>query len=334
MHSTLLDAIWYKKHPLSLCLAPLGWVFCLAVLVRRFAYRARLRPVTRFPIPIIVVGNITVGGTGKTPVVIWLAKFLRANGYRPGIVCRGYGGRASHWPQQVRSDADPRTVGDEAVVLARRARCPVAADPNRVAAVEALISHTDCDVVISDDGLQHLALGRQIEIAVVDGIRRNGNGRCLPAGPLREPIGRLQQVDLIITNGLSGRGEYAMRLVGATARNVRDERQERPLDSFLDTPVHAVAGLGHPARFFAQLRRAGMHIITHPFADHHDYRRQEIAFNDRLPVIMTEKDAVKCRPFAGSRHWYIPVEAEPHPLFGDRILRLLEGKKPHGSKIA
>ncbi|MGC1954673.1 MAG: tetraacyldisaccharide 4'-kinase [Gammaproteobacteria bacterium] len=325
-----LDALWYKKHPLSLCLAPLGWLFCLAVAVRRFAYRFGLRTVTGFPIPIIVVGNITVGGTGKTPLVVWLAKFLTAQGYRPGIVCRGYRGKALHWPQQVRSDADPRTVGDEAVVLARRAGCPVAADPKRVAAVQALISYAHCNVVISDDGMQHLALGRQIEIAVIDGIRRNGNGRCLPAGPLREPVARLQEVDLIVTNGLAGRGEYPMTLISGPARNVCDERQERALDRFRKTPVHAVAGLGHPERFFEELRRSGIHVVPHAFADHHEYRPDDIAFNDRLPVMMTEKDAVKCRSFAEPRHWYVPVKAEPHSLFGERVLRLLEGSKPHG----
>jgi tetraacyldisaccharide 4'-kinase len=325
-----LDAIWYKKHPVSLCLAPLGWLFCFAVLVRRFAYRATLRPIRWFPIPVIVVGNITVGGTGKTPLVVWLARFLKAHGYRPGIVCRGYRGKASRWPQQVRSDADPTTVGDEAVVLARGAGCPVAADPKRIEAVEALIRYSNCNIVISDDGMQHLALGRQIEIAVVDGIRRNGNGRCLPAGPLREPAGRLQQVDLIVTNGLARRGEYPMTLISRPARSVRDERQERPLASFRETPVHAVAGLGHPERFFEALRRAGVDVIPHAFVDHHEYRRNDIAFNDRFPVIMTEKDAVKCHAFAEPRHWYIPVEAKPHPLLEDRVLQLLEGKKPHG----
>ena len=329
-----LDALWYKKHPLSLCLVPLGWLFCISVLLRRFAYRARLRSVRWFPIPVIVVGNITVGGTGKTPLVVWLAQFLKAQGYRPGIVCRGYRGRASHWPQQVRPDADPSTVGDEAIVLARRAGCPVAADPARVAAVQALINYVDCDVVISDDGLQHLALGRQIEIAVVDGIRRNGNGRCLPAGPLREPVGRLRRVDFIVTNGLAGRGEYPMTLIAGPARNVRDERRQQPLHSFRSMPVHAVAGLGNPERFFEALRRSGIHVIAHAFADHHNFRRDDIAFDDRLPVIMTEKDAVKCRSFADARHWYIPVEAELHPLFGDRVLRLLEGRKPNGQETA
>jgi tetraacyldisaccharide 4'-kinase len=300
------------------------------VVLRRFAYRSGLRTVRWFPIPIIVVGNITVGGTGKTPLVVWLARFLKAHDYRPGIVCRGYRGKAAHWPQQVRADADPRAVGDEAVVLSRRSECPVVADPNRLAAVEALINHTDCNLVISDDGMQHLALGRQIEIAVIDGIRRNGNGRCLPAGPLREPVRRLREVDLIVTNGLAGRGEYPMRLVSGPVRNVLDEWQVRPLESFRATPVHAVAGVGHPDRFFGKLRRVGIHIIEHAFADHHDFRWNDIAFNDRLPVVMTEKDAVKCRPFAEPRHWYLPVEAEPHPLLGERVLRLLEGNESHG----
>lgn len=327
---TTLDAIWYKKHPLSLCLAPLGWVYCGAALLRALVYRTRLRSTRCFPIPIIVVGNITVGGTGKTPLVVWLARFLQAHGYRPAIVCRGYRGQATHWPQQVRADADPKMVGDEAVVLARGAGCPVAADPKRAAAVEALLRVTDCNVVLSDDGLQHLALGRDVEIAVVDGIRRNGNGRCLPAGPLREPSARLQRVDLVVTNGLAARGEYPMTLVCGPARNVCDERQERPLEGFRDTPVHALAGIGHPERFFQTLTTAGVHVIPHPFADHHDFQRADITFDDHLPVLMTEKDAVKCRSFCEFRHWFVPVEAAPHPLLGDRVLRLLKGKKSHG----
>lgn len=329
-----LDAIWYKKHPLSLALAPFSWLFCLACMARRLAYRSRLLPVRHFSVPVIVVGNITVGGTGKTPLVIWLAGFLDERGYRPAIVCRGYRGNARRWPQQVRPDSDPRTVGDEAVVLARRTGCPVVASPNRVAAVEALLNHTECDLVISDDGLQHLALGRQIEIAVVDGIRRQGNGRCLPAGPLREPAGRLGQVDLIVTNGPANCREYPMKFTFGMVRSVGDARQERPLESFRDTPVHAVAGVGCPERFFEQLQRLGLHLIRHPFADHHVYRREDIAFGDRWSVIMTEKDAVKCYGFADFRHWYLPVQATLHPLFGSRVLKLLEERKSNGQKAA
>ncbi len=318
-----LDAIWYGNHPLSLLLAPLSWLFCLVSLARRFAYRSHLFAVHRLKIPVIVVGNIVVGGTGKTPLVIWLAGFLKEQGHRPGIVCRGYGGSARFWPQQVRPDSDPTMVGDEAVLIAQRTRCPVAAGPDRVAAAQAVTTYTDCDVIISDDGMQHLALGRDLEIAVVDGVRRHGNGRCLPAGPLREPVTRLGQVDLVVANGKAARGEFEMALVAGLPTNVQDNIRTQSLDSFKATPVHALAGIGHPERFFLQLRRAGLSVLRHEFPDHHTFTREEIDFGDNLPVLMTEKDAVKCRLLAGPRHWYIPVEAQPHTLLADRVLALI-----------
>ena len=165
--------------------------------MQRAAYAFGMLRVTRFNVPVVVVGNVTVGGTGKTPLVIWLANRLRQEGYSPGIVARGYRGAARHWPQQVRPDSDPFAVGDEAVVLARRCRCPVSVGPDRVAAVDALLQYHDCDVIISDDGLQHYALGRDVEIVVVDGVRRFGNGYCLPAGPLREPAKRVRSADFV-----------------------------------------------------------------------------------------------------------------------------------------
>ena len=205
----------------------------------------------------IVVGNIVVGGTGKTPLTAWLARFLRTQGLAPAIVCRGYGGTATEWPQQVRPDSDPLVVGDESVLLARGGGCPVVAGPDRVAAVEALLSHTDCNVVISDDGLQHFGLARDIEIAVIDGVRRHGNGRCLPAGPLREPLSRLASVDIIVTNDGAKRGEFELRLVPQGLRNLADQDQAISLDSLRGSQVHAVCGIGHPARFFRLIEGAG-----------------------------------------------------------------------------
>ncbi|MBT8420396.1 MAG: tetraacyldisaccharide 4'-kinase [Gammaproteobacteria bacterium] len=326
-------AAWYKTHhPLGYALAPLSWLFRAAVSVRRFAYRHHLATVHHPGIPLVVVGNITTGGTGKTPLVIWLAKFLQEQGLRPAIVVRGYGGRANHWPQWVDANADPALVGDEAVLLARRTHGKVVASPNRVAAVRALMAHTDCNLILSDDGLQHYAMARDIEIAVVDKVSGYGNGRCLPAGPLREPISRLATVDFVMVNHgasqdldscLPGRDEYGMTLLPGNLRQVTDEEKERPADAFRGMPVHAVCGIGRPDRFFQTLRRLGLDIKSHAFPDHHPFRPKDVAFEDGLPVLMTEKDAVKCRRFADANHWYLSVDAAPESAFGTRLLTLL-----------
>jgi tetraacyldisaccharide 4'-kinase len=328
-----LETLWYRKHPFTMVLAPLSWLFCLLTVTRWFAYQLGWFKVHYLEVPVIVVGNITVGGTGKTPLVIWLARFLTDHGYRAAIVCRGYKGETGHWPQLVGPASDPRTVGDEAVLLARRTRCPVVAGPDRVAAANTLLRHAHCDVIISDDGMQHLALGRQVEIAVVDGIRRHGNGLCLPAGPLREPISRLRKVDLIVSNGAGHRGEFAMALKHCGLYRVKQPAHHAPIETIKGRPVHAVCGLGHPSRFFSTLEGLGLDIERHPFPDHYTFRRKDICFNDDLPVIMTEKDAVKCAPFADARHWYLAVEAELPPLFQEQILSLL-ARRENGQKAA
>lgn len=325
-----LERLWYARSPLSLVLAPLGWLFCALAVLRRQAYRRGLCRVQRMPVPVIVVGNITVGGTGKTPLVAWLVRFLRRAGYTPGIVSRGYGGTAQAWPQAVDADSDPALAGDEAVLLARLVGCPVMVDPDRAAAARALLARHACDIIVSDDGLQHYGLGRDIEIAVVDGARRFGNGRCLPAGPLREPRGRLRSVDFVVVNGsAAGNGQYAMHLAERHARNLADEAVERPLESFRDIEVHAVAGIGNPARFFSRLCTLGLRIKEHAFPDHHAYQARDLDFGDGRPVLMTEKDAVKCRRFAQAHFWYVPVEAQLDESFGERLLTLLE-RKIHG----
>jgi len=327
-----VSAVWYGKHPLSLLLAPLSWVYCAFIRLRRLAYAGGLARVHRLGIPVVVVGNITVGGTGKTPLVIWVACYLRAQGLNPGIVTRGYGGRARHWPQQVRADSDPDAVGDEAVLLARRSACPVAAGRRRVDAAHSLIQYAGCDVIVSDDGLQHLALGRDLEIGVLDGARRFGNGRCLPAGPLREPSSRLGEVDMVVAYGRGGRGEFSMEYVSLGLRRLLDDRPRAP-NIFADKPVHVVAGIGDPRRFFAQLRSLGLQVLEHPFDDHHRYEPGDLEFGDGHPVLMTEKDAVKCRRFAQPNHWYLPVEAKLHDAFGIRLMTLLERKR-HGQEAA
>lgn len=318
-----LDKLWYGNHAASITLAPAGWLYCLFMHFRRFGYRAGLIPTRRLDVPVIIIGNITVGGTGKTPLVIWLAQYLKQQGYHPGIVSRGYGGRATHWPQQVRPDSDPHMVGDEPVIIARRTACPVAASPERFSAARGLLQYNQCDILVCDDGLQHQALARDIEIAVVDGVRRFGNGRCLPAGPLREPLSRLRSVDMVVANGKPAHGEFAMEIVPGRIHAVA-ENSTRPLSDFAGRQVHAVAGTGHPARFFELLKSCGMYPIEHSFPDHHAFTLPEITFNDELPVIMTEKDAIKCRKFATTTHWYLPVDARMDNIFQHRFDKLLK----------
>ena len=314
---------WYEPSPLGALLAPLGWAVALFTVLRRGAYRVGMRRSRQVGCPIVVVGNLSAGGTGKTPLVIAIAKLLARRGLRVGVVCRGYRGSASRWPRQVRSDSDPNRVGDEAVLLARRTGGPVAAGPNRIAAARILFRRAKCDVILSDDGLQHLRLARDVEIVVVDGVRRHGNGRCMPAGPLREPLGRLASVDLVVVNGAARSGELEMQLVAGDAVSLVDAGQTRPLDSFRGAPVHAVCAIGHAERFFRTLEAHGVTIVRHPFPDHHPFREAEIRFPDGASVLMTEKDAVKCERFADARHWYVPVEAVLSSELEARLLAIL-----------
>lgn len=322
--------LWYRTTALTLLLLPLSWLFRGAAALRRLAYRRGWRKTYRMPAPVIIVGNITVGGTGKTPLVIWLIEFLQRQGCRPGVISRGYGGKAKAWPGEVTPDSDPYEVGDEPVLIARHARCPVVVGPNRVLAAQTLLANYDCDVIVSDDGLQHYALERDVEIAVIDGERRHGNRQCLPAGPLREPIQRLREVDIVVANGGGRPGEYVMNLAGERARNLADESRWLPLSEFRGEPVHAVAGIGHPERFFNALRKQGLSITAHRFPDHHRYRARDLNFGDASPVLMTEKDAVKCRAIAASHHWYVPVEAKIAEALGQRVLALLKKEKGAG----
>ncbi len=308
-------------------LVPLSWLYRLLIALRRLLYSLRLFPVTRLPVPVIVVGNLTVGGTGKTPLVETVAKILTEEGYHPGLVSRGYGGQAKKWPQQVRGDSDPVSVGDEAVLLARRTACPMAVGPKRAAAALALLKFNHCDVIISDDGLQHYALGRDIEIAVIDGVRRMGNGHLLPAGPLREPKRRLKKVDLIVANGGGTRGEFTMNVRAGLPRRVIDDREADDWGAFTEQAVHAVAGIGNPERFYNALKKRGVTLIEHTYPDHHPYLQQDLEFDDHAPVLMTEKDAVKCKRFAQLNHWYVPIEVELDSRFSVRFLRLMKEKQ-------
>ena len=328
-----LDQQWYSAAKPSRLLTGLETLYRRSVGLRRDSYRTGRKPVEHLPVPVIVVGNLTVGGAGKTPLSIWLAGFLREHGYRPGLISRGYGGQTQPEPLRVGTDTSAQAAGDEPVLMARRTGCPVCVFPRRVEAGRHLLATTDCNLLIADDGLQHYALGRDIEIAVVDGQRGLGNGHCLPAGPLREPPERLDEVDWIIYSGAGPAGATIMTLAGDLAVNLRDPGQRRPLGDFAGATVHAVAAIGHPQRFFQSLRQHGLTLDARAFPDHHAYRPHDLAYADDRPVLMTEKDAVKCLDFATDTLWYVPVEARLPPSFGNQLLNQLK-KLNHGQETA
>lgn len=314
-----LEARWYAQAP------PPAWLRPLAALYGAIAERRRqrlTRSAVKVSVPVIVVGNIVVGGTGKTPFVIWLIEQLRADGWNPGVISRGYGGRAPAYPYSVGADGDPALTGDEPLLIARRAQCPVMVAPDRVAAARQLIEASGVDIIVSDDGLQHYRLARDLEICIVDGVRGVGNGALMPVGPLRESPRRLREVDWVVTNGAPLAAlpvaALTMRLHAVDALPL-DGGPSRDLATFAGQRVHAVAGIGRPARFFETLRRAGIEVLEHPFPDHHAYRAEDLAFGDGLPVLMTEKDAVKCRGFRVPQGWVVPVSAVLSSLDTQRV---------------
>lgn len=317
---------WYQTPVPNAGLRLLEAVFLQAVRLRRQAYRNGLRKRHRLPVPVVVVGNLTVGGVGKTPLVIWLAGELSRRGLRPGIVSRGYGGNRTHQPLGVVPDSDPADCGDEPVLIARRTGCPVVVARQRVAAARYLLATTDCNVLIADDGLQHYALERDVEIAVIDGLRRFGNGHCLPAGPLREPPARLEQVDRIIYSGTGPDGASVMVLEGEVAINLVKPDMSRPLTDFQAQPLYAMAGIGHPSRFFDHLEARGLRPEARVYPDHHVYTQDDLPGPSNRPLLMTEKDAVKCTRFADSDCWYVPVQAKLPPDTADSLCQLIIGK--------
>ena len=327
-----IEAQWQRLGPLAIALWPVSLLFRLVVASRRWAYRRNLLKSKHPAVPVIVVGNITVGGSGKTPLVIWLVEFLRGHGLQPGVVSRGYGGGASHWPQQVGADSDPVAVGDEAVLLAQRAACPVCVGPDRPAAIDALLQHSGCDVVVSDDGLQHYAMSRDIEIAVIDGQRRFGNGLMLPAGPLREPVSRLRDVDLVICNGQPQADEFAMQLSSPQIYRLDGEGPSRDISVLEGQRVRAIAGIGNPGRFFDMLRSHGLVVQGHAFPDHHAYTAEDLAFAAELPLLMTEKDAVKCRNIFAGDAWVVSIQAQPEAPFVHRLSQALAHVLPGESR--
>lgn len=322
--SGFIHKLWYENHKLMLVLLPFSWLYGLFMKLRHTAYTLGVLPKRSVDVPVIVVGNITVGGTGKTPLIIWLCNYLKAQGHHPGVISRGYGGRTARRPQQVRPDSHPAMVGDEPVLIAQRTRCPVAVSANRYLAAKELLEHTDCDVLLCDDGLQHLSMGRDLEIAVIDGDRRFGNGHCLPAGPLREPVSRLGTVDMVVSKGMAGRNEFLMQYAYGKLLSL-DGRKTADIKSFSSSSVHAVSGIGNPDRFYGWLRSHNIKVLRHEFPDHHPFVEQDLRFYDDLPVIMTEKDAVKCRGFNLYNCWYVPIDAEFTEAFQFRLITLLRG---------
>jgi tetraacyldisaccharide 4'-kinase len=323
-----IDPHWQRLTPVSAALYPLSLVFRFVAACRRAAYSAGLMTSRRMRVPVIVVGNITVGGTGKTPLVMWLAHLLSERGMRPGIVSRGYGARVDA-PRPVTPASDPASCGDEPVVLAQRSLCPVWVGRDRAAVCEALLhAHPECDVLVSDDGLQHYALARDIEIAVLDGTRGYGNGFMLPAGPLREPPSRLETVDAVVVNGGKASPDaakaFGMKLEGREFRNLLNPEHIVGPGYFQTRRVRAIAGIGNPARFFSHLEALGLRFEAQTFPDHYRYRPSDLAAAGMDAIVMTEKDAVKCAPFAAETHWALRVDAVPDAELGELVLRRLK----------
>lgn len=320
-----LTHYWYKKNLnlFFLFLLPFSFLFKIIVLCRRMLYRLKLLKTTRLPVPVIVVGNITVGGTGKTPLVIWLANFLIENGYQPGIVSRGVGGRKHYQPRWVSSRDDPHVVGDEALLLVNGSACPVVIGIDRVAAAKHLLRESACNVIISDDGLQHYRLERDVEIIMVDGKRRFGNQRLLPAGPLREPVARLKEADVLVINQGDAKDTCVMSIEPSCFVSLMSG-QKQSCATWKGKGVHAVAGIGHPQQFFALLTQLGLDVQMHVFPDHHHYKKNDLSFADDLPVVMTEKDAVKCHRFAQQHYWFLKVSVKMPDTFKTFLIHKLK----------
>ncbi|WP_342594383.1 tetraacyldisaccharide 4'-kinase [Salinicola lusitanus] len=334
---TPLERAWYRGSAWLVLLAPLEWLYRAIVARRREAYRTGRRTVWQPPVPVVVVGNLSVGGTGKSPLVAWLVRWLGDNGWRPGIVSRGYGGKAERYPLAVTAETPVAQSGDEPLMLARQTGVPLVVDPDRPRAARWLIEHAQCDIVVADDGLQHYALGRTLELVVMDVRRGLGNRRCLPRGPLREPLERLRDVDALIGNGgevpLADDEEGAAPRFSLTLSPVAWRHlasgERHPVEHPPFGPgesVAALAGIGHPQRFFDTLEALGIAHEKHAFGDHHRFSAADLP-REAAVVIMTAKDAVKCTDFVDDRCWALDVEARPEPAFVAWWAERVEGWK-------
>jgi tetraacyldisaccharide 4'-kinase len=326
-----LTRMWYRDGAGPSLLQPFSWLYRLIVAIRRAAYTRGLLKSEQAGKPVIVVGNLTVGGTGKTPLVAWLACQLSASGLKVGIVSRGYG-RSGELPEVVHVESDWRSVGDEPLLLRQLTGCDTVVSRDRLAGAQKLVA-MGADIVIADDGLQHLRLARDCEVLVIDGARGFGNGRLLPAGPLREPASRARSADVVVINGVPEHGSLRsapslperlqMSLFGVEAHRLDGLGEPQLLEHLRGRRVHAVAGIGNPQRFFSDLRGRGIEIIEHPFPDHHPFVAADLTFDDDLPVLMTQKDAVRCASLAHARLWYIPVTVRFAEEQGRDFLRRL-----------
>ena len=312
----LLDA-WYKGHPALTLLRPLEALYRRVVNGKRARFVAGQGDIYKAPVPVIVVGNITVGGTGKTPLILWMIDHCRRRGLKVGVVSRGYGAKPPSLPWRVTSHQNADQAGDEPLLIVKRTGVPLVIDPDRSQAVRALLAQEPLDLILSDDGLQHYRLARDLELVLIDAARGLGNRRCLPAGPLREPLERLQSVDALLYNGASEDRDdgYAFTLQPSALVNLLSAERQ-PVDYFpAGQALHAVAGIGNPQRFFNTLEGLHWRPVPHAFADHAVFSAEALAFTPRLPLVMTEKDAVKCTPFAAPDWWYLAVEAVPSAAF-------------------
>ncbi|MDD2720254.1 MAG: tetraacyldisaccharide 4'-kinase [Gallionella sp.] len=328
---TGLERYWYRVSPAHLLLLPISWLFGALAATRRLLYRTGILPSHRLSVPVVVIGNISVGGTGKTPLTLAIASHLVAMGWHPVIVSRGFGGAAKLQPVTANSTA--QQVGDEPLLMAQRRICPVWTGTDRVATARAaLLSHPECNVVLCDDGLQHYRLQRDFEIVVVDGRRRFGNGLLLPAGPLREGEWRLNTVDAVVVNGgKPAADQYDMQLAGALLHNLRHPERTASAAELRGLHLHAVAGIGHPQRFFDHLADLGLTVTPHAFPDHHPYSASDLDFTDCDALLLTEKDAVKCAPFADDRYWVLRVDTQVDSALFAHLLRKIA---PNGRKTA
>jgi len=325
------DSYWYQRNFISWLLLPLTGLFLVISFTRKLLFKAGLLKSVKLSVPVIVVGNITVGGTGKTPLIIELCKQLSKAGFKPGVVSRGYGGQSKTWPVDISQCSDPLLTGDEPQIIYRRTSCPMVVGPDRVAAAQYLLDHYDCDVILSDDGLQHYRLQRDFEIAVVDQARQFGNGFCLPAGPLREPVSRLKSVDMVIYNE-GDKANVSFTVVAGQLHSLVGEKIS-DLIEFKHHQVHAVAGIGNPERFFNLLKQAEIDYIPHEFPDHYVFQPKDLQFNGELAVLMTEKDAVKCTKFAMKHYWYLPINIQLSDSAQqklDHIIDLIKGSRSNG----
>jgi len=317
-----LQRHWYRLTPLHFILFPLSLIFRLLVATRRWLYRSKMFKSFKLPVPVIIVGNINVGGTGKTPLTLALAQQLKQAGWHPLIISRGHGGTAQQ--QAVTENSSAAQVGDEPLLMARREICPVWVGANRVLTAQlALKIHPECNVVLCDDGLQHYRLQRDVEIVVQDAARGLGNGMMLPAGPLREPASRLRKVDAIVINGgiAKQEHEFSMQLQGEQFHNLLNPEKTAQASDFRARGVYAVAGIGNPQRYFAHLQKLGLSFTSQAFPDHHAYVADDLNFVDFDGILLIEKDAVKCGAFADDRFWVLRVEAQVDSALFDLILR-------------